>query len=144
MRLTRPVALIRPQVEDLIEIYQGRNFPKQELVQLASLSLRSMGPVVTKKQVCVCVGVQDNFPSHEMKDLQSWRWFLLQRCGKVCKRYSTAKQDFPDIQHEVVAETRLRGSSQGPPPHGLNMALTYLNKNSTRPQHGVNRVSTRP
>ena len=43
MRFTRPVALIRPQVEDLIEIYHGRNFPKQELVQLASLSLRSMG-----------------------------------------------------------------------------------------------------
>ena len=31
MRLTRPVALIRPQVGDSIEIYHGRNFPKQEL-----------------------------------------------------------------------------------------------------------------
>ena len=43
MQLTRPVALTPPQVEDLIEIHQGRNFPKQQLVQLASLSLRSMG-----------------------------------------------------------------------------------------------------
>ena len=32
IRLTRPMRLIRPQVEDLIEIYQGRGFSRRCLV----------------------------------------------------------------------------------------------------------------
>ena len=35
-RHTRPIRLVRPQVEDLIEIYRRRGFDQRELLQLAS------------------------------------------------------------------------------------------------------------
>ena len=35
-RHTRPIYLVRPQVEDLIEIYRRRGFSRAELLQLAS------------------------------------------------------------------------------------------------------------
>ena len=35
IRLTRPMRLTRPQVDDLIEIYQGRGFSRRCLVQIA-------------------------------------------------------------------------------------------------------------
>ena len=38
LRLTRPMALIRPQAEDLIEIYRGRGLARSEPVQLARFS----------------------------------------------------------------------------------------------------------
>ena len=34
-RHTRPIRLVRPQVEDLIEIYRHRGFDRRELLQLA-------------------------------------------------------------------------------------------------------------
>ena len=43
IRLTRPTRLIRPQVEDLIEIYQGRGFSRRCLVQIAHRLLKSVG-----------------------------------------------------------------------------------------------------
>ena len=43
IRLTRPMRLIRPQVEDLIEIYQGRGFSRRCLVQIAHPLLNSVG-----------------------------------------------------------------------------------------------------
>ena len=43
IRLTRPMRLIRPQVEDLIEIYQGRGFSRRCLVQIAHRLLKSVG-----------------------------------------------------------------------------------------------------
>ena len=43
IRLTRPMRLIRPQVEDLIEVYQGRGFSHRCLVQIAHPLLNSVG-----------------------------------------------------------------------------------------------------
>ena len=43
IRLTRPMRWIRPQVEDLIEIYQGRGFFRRCLVQIAHRLLKSVG-----------------------------------------------------------------------------------------------------
>ena len=43
IRLARPMRLIRPQVEDLIEIYQGRGFSHRCLVQIAHPLLNSVG-----------------------------------------------------------------------------------------------------
>ena len=43
IRLTRPMRLIRPQVEDLIEIYQARGFSRRCLVQIAHRLLKSVG-----------------------------------------------------------------------------------------------------
>ena len=43
IRLARPMRLIRPQVEDLIEIYQGRGFSRRCLVQIAHRLLQSVG-----------------------------------------------------------------------------------------------------
>ena len=34
-RHTRPIRLVRPQVEDFIEIYRHRGFDQRELLQLA-------------------------------------------------------------------------------------------------------------
>ena len=43
VRLTRLMRLIRPEVEDLIEIYQGRGFSRRCLVQIAQRLLKSVG-----------------------------------------------------------------------------------------------------
>ena len=43
LRLTRPMRLIRPQVEDLIEIYRGQGFSRSTLVQYARHLLKSVG-----------------------------------------------------------------------------------------------------
>ena len=43
IRLARPMRLIRPQVEDLIEIYQGRRFSRGCLVQIAHPLLNLVG-----------------------------------------------------------------------------------------------------
>ena len=43
IRLTRPMRLIRPQLEDLIEICQGRGFSRRCLVQIAHRRLKSVG-----------------------------------------------------------------------------------------------------
>ena len=43
MRLARPLVMVRPQVEDLIEIYCGRGFARKNLVQIARPLLRGMG-----------------------------------------------------------------------------------------------------
>ena len=48
IRLARPMRLIRPQVEDLIEIYQGRGFSHRCLVQIAQPLLNSVGILSVK------------------------------------------------------------------------------------------------